>query len=315
MKKIHIIFIIFFSILIFSCGKDSKDKTAFETAEKVFNDGKIAEAKELYTMFTKDFPTSKWRQIAETQLTKCNQIVELEREAIRCDSSGEFNKAIEIYTKIASINQNAVDTTEIFKSIRLKILKHKEGIEQAFSESLLLAFLFQYVFNLLHFTNDVTVVLTNQNELGIKVNSLNLLDLERRKKITTGFDFTCATYNKYKNLQSKYAKLVTEIKQSFMTYDELSKWLNLNFGLDTIFHRLEEIDIKSEQGEIDSDDLFQLLSEIYDQFQNEAGDKFAKLDVDEILPRIDALNSHIKNLENYLSGKEQRQLRSIRQSK
>jgi len=252
MKKIHIIFIIFFSILIFSCGKDSKDKTAFEAAEKVFNDGRIAEAKELYVQFTKHFPTSQWRQTAEMQLEKCNQILELENEATKYISSEKFDQAILLYAKIASINQNAVDTSLVFEDIREK-KKEKElfALNQKY-----LVKLDQYLTVMIWGLKGIIEYCEDQSDLSFYLDYPELYLSYLVAKVED--HLIIKQYEACKNPTPKYANLAPKIKKSYDTYEKfltaataswLKRYLAKKSGSD---YSLDE----------DKDKLCPLLSEL-----------------------------------------------------
>lgn len=236
MKKVHIIFIIFFSILIFSCGKDSKDKTAFEAAEKVFNDGRIAEAKELYIQFTKDFPTSKWRQLAETQLTKCHQILELQKEAIKYEDSKAFREAVDIYIKIFSINPKAVDTAITFSMLRSKESDYKEELatqqeehkkELIRQESIFLKNLSIYLIDLTcmleyHF---ITVAMCDESEYNeVLVTIVN--ESMKKQFVKEEHQKIYDSYLKIKNPPDKYKKAINEIEESYAAFNELKNTLS-----------------------------------------------------------------------------------------
>ena len=116
-------FILMLIILLCIQVSSSNEKKDFLKAEVLFNSGKIVDAREQYTKFIKLYPMSKWRQVAETQLTKCNKLVDLQRKAEEAASNNSYQDAIDLYTEIVTINSQAVDTSGILPQLRKSMLQ------------------------------------------------------------------------------------------------------------------------------------------------------------------------------------------------
>lgn len=99
------------ALLALSCSK--KEETAFELAEDTFNRGLIVPARDLYAQFIAEFPTSRWRPIADRQLDKCLDIARLQTAAARSESMQDYSQAAKEYRLIAELNPLVIDTMAV----------------------------------------------------------------------------------------------------------------------------------------------------------------------------------------------------------
>jgi len=220
MRILRINLIILFAVAAFSCNRD---KSLFEEGEAAFNNGKIPEAKVIYTQFTKEYPTSQWRQLAETQLTKCNRILELQSSADEFQHSENFDKAIKSYLDISSINTYAIDTATILPSLREK---------SVIRDSVFLSDLASFLFNL-NADAQLTIwgassidQVTSRNEVHNELFAEGIKKVMSSQSLKKLQDTLSNLYLKIKSPPEKYAAAVSEIEKSYSAYKELNNTLN-----------------------------------------------------------------------------------------
>jgi hypothetical protein len=208
-----------------SCGRG--DRTAFEHAEATYNSGAVAEAQILYAELVRTYPTSRWRQIAESQMAKCREIIQLQAEASKLQSCGAYREAISVYSALASLHPAVVDTSDVLPSLRAKAAVQDSVVRAtaAAQERDFLNNLVVFLFALNGYTDLMTDYVSSADEI---TGSYNLL-------LASGIDefWSAAStkayrthisdlYRKIKDPPPRYSRAVAEIEKSYASYNELN---------------------------------------------------------------------------------------------
>jgi hypothetical protein len=107
------------AIAAFGFSGCDNGKDVFEKAESSFNSGDIQDAEEGYKEYIVQYPTQKWRTLAEQQLAKCKQLAALTKQAEEHMSSNQFSEARTVYKQIEETNSKAIKIEEIMANIDL----------------------------------------------------------------------------------------------------------------------------------------------------------------------------------------------------
>jgi hypothetical protein len=115
--------------LLLAVGGCGRDTAMFERAEAAYNEGDMPHAQQVYDSLIRQYPTSRWRAVAESQHDRTSKVLDLRTRVGFYVESEQFDSAMAAYMSIAAINPRLVDTATLLPDLRRRESERQAEVE------------------------------------------------------------------------------------------------------------------------------------------------------------------------------------------